>query len=203
MTQKRASCGLLIAVLSLLALVIVGCRGMAAGPKPASKGSAPIVAFSSSATSIAVGDSVTLTWSTQNATSVSISPDPGVGKLPLAGSASVKPTQSTTYTITATGAGGQTAQSLTINIAQSGPPTVTLTASPLAIIAGQFTDLSWSSTNATSITITPTVLSEDQTTVPLSGTKHVSLTQTTTYTATVSGPGGNASAKVTITVTPI
>jgi phospholipase C len=172
-------------------------------PPPAPQ-QAPTVAFSATPTNATAGDTVTLTWTSSDATSIAIAPDPGIGTLPLNGTAQVKPTQTTTYTITAQGAGGPPAsQSVTVNVAQPVAPTVTITATPLTIIAGQFTNLEWKSTNATSITITPSVLSEDQKIVPLEGSKHVSLTKTTTYIATVTGPGGNATASVTITVTPM
>jgi phospholipase C len=81
-------------------------------------------------------------------------------------------------------------------------PTVTITATPATIIAGQITNIQWSSTNATSITITPSVLGEDQKTTPLEGLKAVPLNQTTTYTATATGSDGRtATASATITVT--
>ena len=82
------------------------------------------------------------------------------------------------------------------------PPTVTITATPGTIIAGQITNIQWSSTNATSIAITPSVLGEDQKTTPLEGLKAVPLSQTTTYTATATASDGRtATASVTITVT--
>jgi phospholipase C len=216
-------------VLAILALLLIccgvilssGCRGIvgkspttpnptpnnpqppANPPPPAAQ--APTVAFSATPLNATSGDTVTLTWSSSNATSVGISPDPGIGALPLSGSAQVKPTQTTTYTITAQGSGGPPAsQSITVNVAQAVAPTVSITATPLTIIAGQFTKLEWKSTDATSITITPSVLGEDQKIVPLVGSKQVSLTKTTTYTATATGPGGPpATASVTITVTPM
>ena len=212
----------LLAVLFICFSVILssGCRGIVGkspttptpnnpqppgGNNPPPAAQAPTVAFSATPLNATAGDTVTLTWTSSNATSVSISPDPGIGALPLSGSAQVKPTQTTTYTITAQGTGGPPAsQSITVNVAQAQVPTVTITANPTSIIAGQVTNISWSSTNATSINITPSVLGEDQTTVPLQGgPKAVILNQTTTYTATVTGPGGTATAAVTITVTPM
>jgi peptidoglycan-associated lipoprotein len=57
-----------------------------------------------SPTIIQNGQSATLTWSSTNATSLSLSP--GVGNVTAEGSTHVSPTDSTTYTITATGPGG-------------------------------------------------------------------------------------------------
>ena len=223
MAARDRAVGRVLAVLTVLficfgVILSSGCRGIVGkspttptptNPQPPSNNpppaqQAPTVAFSATPASVTAGETVTLTWSSTDATSVSISPDPGIGTLALSGTAQVKPTQTTAYTITAQGPGGPPAtQSITVNVAQAVAPTVTITATPLTIIAGQFTTLEWKSTNATSITITPSVLGEDQQIVPLEGSKKVSLTKTTTYTATVTGPGGNATASVTITVTPM
>lgn len=53
---------------------------------------------------ISAGQAVTLTWSTANATDISL--DPGLGKQAGEGSVTATPNVSTTYIMTATGAGG-------------------------------------------------------------------------------------------------
>jgi hypothetical protein len=80
----------------------------------------------------------------------------------------------------------------------SGPPTVSLSVSPQSVVAGQSATLTWTSTDATSVTITPTLPAEGP-----SGTFQTPpLTTTTTYTATATGTGGtSAPASVTVTVT--
>ena len=70
-------------------------------PPPAAR---PTVSFSASPTSIDQGGSSTLSWTTTDATSVSIAPE--VGTVTAQGSTKVSPADSTTYTITATGPGG-------------------------------------------------------------------------------------------------
>jgi peptidoglycan-associated lipoprotein len=50
------------------------------------------------------GDTVTLSWTSTNATDLDI--EPGVGKVTAQGSTPANPTESTTFTITATGPGG-------------------------------------------------------------------------------------------------
>ena len=156
----------------------------------------PTVAFSATPDSIASGQSAVLQWQTTNATSVSITP--AIGTVSVSGSQSVQPTQTTTYTLTASGPGGQASQAVTITVAQAVTPTLSITADPSTIAAGQLSTVTWSSSNATSITITPSVLPEDQTTLPLSGSAVVSPPTTTTYTATAIGPGGTVSANVTV-----
>lgn len=77
-------------------------------------------------------------------------------------------------------------------------PTVTLTATPSSITAGQQTTLKFSSTNANTGTINNNVGP-----VGTSGSIHVQPSTTTMYTITVTGPGGSATASATVTVTPL
>ena len=90
-----------------------------------------------------------------------------------------------------------------ISAAQQAPPTaspsVTLSASPASAQAGQPVTLTWSSTNATSITLQPSVGH-----IAAQGSATVRPSQSTTYTVTATGPGGSAraSAQVTITSAP-
>ncbi len=74
-------------------------------------------------------------------------------------------------------------------------PTVTLQASPTFIEQGQSSTLTWSSTNATNV-----VLGGE--TVAPEGSKPVKPTQSTTYSITASGPGGDAATSVRVTVSP-
>jgi peptidoglycan-associated lipoprotein len=74
-------------------------------------------------------------------------------------------------------------------------PTLTFSASPSTIERGQSSMLSWSTTNATSVTISGGVG-----TVEASGNRNVSPSSSTTYQARAAGPGGSASAETRITV---
>lgn len=70
--------------------------------------------------SIVVGGSTTLNWEVDDATDVSI--DQGIGNVALSGSASVSPSQTTTYTLTATGgASGPISARVTIQVATGVP----------------------------------------------------------------------------------
>jgi len=73
-------------------------------PAPAPPAVQPTVTLNASPTSVNSGGTVTLSWSSTNATDLDI--QPGVGKVAPQGSTPVNPTTSTTYTITATGSGG-------------------------------------------------------------------------------------------------
>jgi peptidoglycan-associated lipoprotein len=74
-------------------------------------------------------------------------------------------------------------------------PTVTLSADPTSINKGDSSTLSWTSTNATQLTIAPEVG-----TVTAEGNNKVTPTDSTTYTITASGPGGSANATARVTV---
>lgn len=75
-------------------------------------------------------------------------------------------------------------------------PTCTLTASPSSITSSQSSTLTWSSTNATSVTASGGWSGEKA----LSGNQSVSPSSTTTYTITCTGPGGTRQATATVSV---
>jgi peptidoglycan-associated lipoprotein len=93
--------------LIVLGALAGGCKKNVAPAPPAplpTPAAQPTVALNASPTSVNAGQTVTLSWSSTNATDLDI--EPGVGKVAPQGSTPVNPTTSTTYTITATGAGG-------------------------------------------------------------------------------------------------
>jgi hypothetical protein len=74
-------------------------------------------------------------------------------------------------------------------------PTLTLKVSPTVIQIGQSATLKWSSTNATTLNLTPAIG-----TVAPEGMMAVTPADSTNYTITATGPGGDAAATVRITV---
>src|SRR5215472_6605348 len=82
-------------------------------------------------------------------------------------------------------------------LAPPASPTVALSASPASAQAGQPVTLTWSSTNATSIILEPSVGR-----VAAQGSTTIKPSQSTTYTVTVTGPGGSAHANAQVTITP-
>ena len=80
----------------------------------------PTVNLRASSTTIQRGDSVTLNWSSTNATALSLSP--GVGNVSAEGSTRVTPPDSITYTITATGPGGTADSNVHISVTVPPPP---------------------------------------------------------------------------------
>jgi hypothetical protein len=75
--------------------------------------------FGASPPAIFTGQSSTLSWSTSNATAVSI--DNGIGSQPVSGSLTVSPSQPTFYTLTATGPAGSVTAHTTIAVFPPGP----------------------------------------------------------------------------------
>jgi hypothetical protein len=158
-----------------------------------------ITQFSATPASILPGQSSTLTWSVQNSTSVSISPT--VGNVAASGSAPVSPTATQTYTLTATGASGTVTATVTVQVGAVPPGTpqiIRFEANPVSIAPGQSSTLSWTTTGATTVTISPTVGS-----VTVNGSTQVTPAQTTTYTLTAtSSDGKSVSAPVQVIVAP-
>jgi len=99
-------------------LVVAGCgkkvTSQAPAPPPAPPPAQPTVTLSASPTTVNAGDTVTLTWSSTNATDLEI--QPGVGKVAPDGKTPVQPTESTTYVINATGPGGSANASARVTV---------------------------------------------------------------------------------------
>src|ERR1700747_906085 len=97
--------------LSLVGVVAIvgGCKKHVASVPPAQTTPAPTaqptITLSASPTTVNPGASVNLTWSSTNATDVSI--DPSVGRVAVEGSTPVPPTETHPYVATAHGPGGQ------------------------------------------------------------------------------------------------
>ena len=92
-------------VFALMAIMTLGaCKKKVAPPPPPPPPppAAPTASLSANPSTVDKGGSTTLTWQTSNATDVSID---GVGAVQASGSQSVTPADSTTYTLTAKGAG--------------------------------------------------------------------------------------------------
>ena len=85
-----------------------------------------------------------------------------------------------------------------LKVARFAVPRITsLKATPDLLAAAGSSTLSWTTTDATTVTITPSV-GPDVGAVATSGTRVVNVTQTTRYTLTATGPGGTTTAVVTV-----
>jgi hypothetical protein len=105
--------------LVVLALTANGEKFISAA-QSAPPSASPSVALSASPVSAEEGQPVKLTWSSTNVTSVTL--EPLVGQVAAQGSATVRPSRSTTYTATATGPGGSAHASAQVTITPAPPP---------------------------------------------------------------------------------
>jgi hypothetical protein len=162
-----------------------------------SPGQVLVLQFTAAPATITAGQSSTLNWVVQNATTVTITP--GLGSVSAtSGTSSVTPTTTTTYTLTATGPGGTVNATVTVTVgtvAAGNPQIVRFEASPATITSGQTSTLSWTTTGAATVSISG--LGNEA----LNGSATVQPTATTTYTLTATSSDGHAvTAPVTVTV---
>jgi peptidoglycan-associated lipoprotein len=116
---------LTVALASLL--VVGGCKkkaAPAAAPPAAPPPPQPKATLSVSPESIQRGQSATLTWSTEDATTVTIE---GIGGVDRSGSKAVTPSASTTYRLTAKGDGGSADATARLTVVEPPPPPVAQT----------------------------------------------------------------------------
>ncbi len=166
-------------------------------------GTAPrVLNFSASPTSINSGNTSTLSWGVENATTVSIS---GIGNVDPTGTRAVSPTATTTYTLTATNSTGNVTATTTVTVAGGpgpgpGAPTITgCAAAPSTSPApGSPVVISYVTANATAVAFTPAVAGAG-----LNGPVTVMPAASTTYTITATGSENRtAVCTVAVTVTP-
>jgi hypothetical protein len=158
----------------------------------------PICDFlNASPTTVTRGQGATLSWGTTNASSAFI--NNGIGNVEVDGTRTVSPLETTTYTLTATGAENKTVScSKTIVVEQpevKTPRCEYFNASATTIRRGENVTLSWDTTNTNSAVINPGVG-----TVAADGSTTVSPSDTTTYTLTLTGDN-NQTSSCTRTVT--
>jgi peptidoglycan-associated lipoprotein len=111
---------LVFALAAMMFLSACGKKKVAAPPPPPPPPpAAPTASLSANPNTVQKGQPTTLTWSTENATDVSIE---GIGAVQPSGSQSVTPTDSTTYRLTARGPGGTQEATARITVTQPPPP---------------------------------------------------------------------------------
>jgi peptidoglycan-associated lipoprotein len=130
--MKIQSSNVKLAILLFSAVIFfAGChkRVATAPPTPAPTPAAPpapTVTLQAAPGDITRGGNATLSWSSTNATQLTLSP--GLGSVSGQGSQQVEPGESTTYTITATGAGGRAEASARVTV--SAPPVAAAAPTP-------------------------------------------------------------------------
>ncbi|WP_273453885.1 PQQ-dependent sugar dehydrogenase [Nevskia ramosa] len=118
---------------------------------PMAQAAVPTLNFTAEPTTIALGASTTLRWTSTGATACTAS-GAWSGSQATSGTRVSKPTAGTkTYTLSCTGSGGSVSSSVSVVVVPPAPE-LTLSASPTTITLGQSATLSWVSKNATSCT---------------------------------------------------
>lgn len=87
-----------------------------------------IISFAVDTNFVEVGQSAALTWKTKIALSVKI--EPGIGQVSLSGNTQVQPAQITEYTLIANNEKGEIKETLTLELKDTTPPSVIISANP-------------------------------------------------------------------------
>lgn len=195
-----------------LAAVTVAFAGVACsgdgGTEPPDETTPRISAFTATPTSVPSGGKVTLAWTADRATTISIAADPGGSVLDsspmLSGTVeSGAITADTTFTLTATGEGGKTAtRMVSVTVSVGGVQITKFEASPNPGPLGGSTTLSWETAGATSVRVLQgaTELFNAPAGQITAGTYSASLLQASTTFTLVAG-NGSETAMETVTVT--
>ena len=157
-----------------------------------------ILSFTANPTCINRGDSTTLSFQAQYATSITITGGgvsqafPGnSGASITSGSLTVSPTVDTTYTATATGKGGTVSQNVSVTVKQ--PLTIDqFSADNSCLVSPANTvNLTWAASNADAVTITDNSTEIVTGVSPSGGTRSFPVNNATTFTLTASRTGCN------------
>ena len=194
-THRRRLLGAWALAALLAALVACG------GPTPPSVEAPEITSFSATPEAIAVGDASTLAWTVAGSATLSLTDGTDPVAIPSGASqVEVAPGATTTYTLTATNAGGSDTAQVTVTVATAGPVIDSFTATPTSIAAGGSSTLAWVVAGATTVALSdgtdPVAFAPGATSVV------VSPTATTTYTLTATNALGSVDAQVLVTVVP-
>ena len=160
---------------------------------------APTVTFAVAPTSVVLGKTATLTWSSTNATACSAA-GAWMGTQATSGTLIVTPTAAGTLTYSldcANAAGVKASGSATLTVTAPAP-TVTISVSPTSLTVGQSATLTWSSTNASSCTASNAWTGSEA----ISGTMTVtpSAAGSLSYALACTGTGGTANGTAALTV---
>ena len=151
-----------------------------------------IVSFAPNPATIDFGQSSSLLWVVQNATTVTI--DNNIGSVGLTGSHSISPAASTTYTITATNAVGTVTAKTTLTVITS-VQIIAFTATPSSTLSGGTSILVCETAGAVSVNVNGVVFTT------ATAVESVHVITTTTYNCTATAADGQtASAQTTVTV---
>jgi len=124
MRQNKRCIAVLVGILGLV-LLAGACKAKKVAappppPPPPPPPAAPTVTLTAEPSTVEKGRSVTLSWTSANATDMDL--QPGLGKVQATGSTNVTPADSTTYTLTVTGPGGTDTATARVTVTIPPPP---------------------------------------------------------------------------------
>ncbi|MCC7384683.1 MAG: pre-peptidase C-terminal domain-containing protein [Deltaproteobacteria bacterium] len=177
------------------------------GPRPPGPGEPTgfpkIVRFAASATRVAAGQTVSLSYKVTDADRVEIAPNVQGPRPVLEGSIETPPIhESTTFTLRAVNARGDTTRALTVTVdtASTAVRIVQFEATPAEIGPGATSTLRWAVVNASSIHIDLEDGSAHAADLSQEGELPVQPAETTTFVLVAEGEGGPVSSPVTVAV---
>ncbi|HTI71882.1 MAG TPA: hypothetical protein VMF06_18040 [Candidatus Limnocylindria bacterium] len=148
--------------------------------------------------SIASGGVAKLSWSAPGANYFSVVADNDIDPGNVFGnSVDVKPKTTTTYTVTAVNTAGTSVRTVTIPVTTAKPTIASFAASPGTVDTGAPVTLSWSVTNAKSLSISPGIGAVTGASVVVTPASN------TTYTLTATNPKGSVTKAVSVKVTQV
>jgi len=115
--EHRMKLGIIVLAMAAIVTISACKKKTAPAPPPPPPAAAPTASLTANPATIQQGQTTTLSWTTQNATEVTLE---GIGRVGPSGSQMVTPKTSTTYRLTAKGAGGT--QEATTRVTVSAPP---------------------------------------------------------------------------------
>lgn len=179
------------------------CVPMTAFGAISAKKAPKINSFTANEMNISLGDTVILTWDVEDATSIEIL---GLEKeqeesLEAKGSLEAWPMATTTYVLIATGEGGTSSTSLTVNVDVAGDVSLEyFNASDIAVVIGDTVELSWKTSNAKEVSIIGLEKTQEEG-LPLCGSIETWPMETTTYVIRVTGKNDEVvSAAITVNI---
>jgi hypothetical protein len=185
-----------ILLVTLLAIFLTSCSSSPppqSAPAAAKQRAAPpaIAQFYAQPAVIPKGGKTLLCYGVENATALRL--DPPVEKVWPAMSRcfEITPAKTSTYALTAESADGQTtSKSVTVQVGPAAPKIRSVTLSAQEVASGEIVTICYKAENATSVRVTPSDLSGQNS--PSTGCVTVKPKATTTYTVTAKGTGGQA-----------
>ncbi len=169
---------------------------------------ATVLGFSADRTQIAQSESVTLSWQTSNAETVTITDDQNAEIFSTTtdldtGSTMVTPSATTTYTLRAENpSGGADSDPVTITV--TGAPTIdTFTASQTTdVLPNAMITLDWTVTGADTVTLTNSAGTELSTGAMSTGSFQATITADETFTLSATNAAGTTTDDIAVTVAP-